>query len=547
VLIKVADMQLGRAFRSTALFFIFSVLFTLRVNAQNNKPEAEKSLPDLIEEVEPAIVVVQTDVGTGSGFLVSSAGIIITNYHVVDDISRASVKFADATEFEAHGWLALDDKRDIAILKIEVQKPTTLKLAKTLPRKGENVYAFGNPLGTYEFTTSEGIVSGIRTRKDMPVDRDGTWIQMTAPISHGNSGGPLVNTSGEVVGMNTLGFEGQNLNLAISSVDIAEVLEIAKQAKAPKPFSATGSKTAENATPAAKPEEPPEPQLTDSMLSQFFARAASNGREAIYECEEKLAACEVLWTAARFSSELRPSMKYKNPLGFKVAYLKKGITIYCRDNQAQLDAVAFFENAYAALQELISDLKDPTTGNVTAALYYGPQIKLSLASDIGRIEKVTVDQIIGPGEFLATGDDRKKLYVKGIDTSTISSGQTLEDEVFFFSGMAKYDPPGARARQVAVIRFLPSSLLLKEYKRLYPDKKSPPKRKPKATVPDKPITKIGPSRQWKDKDGKLSVTAKFVRVDGDKAILQPDSGLTIRFPIEKLSEEDQKWIEEYTK
>jgi hypothetical protein len=150
---------------------------------------------------------------------------------VVEGGSRATVVFSDGTSTPVVGLVAVVPRKDIAIVKIDLpsRQLKPLPLAKALPRKGEDTIAFGAPLGL-SFSMSEGIVSSIRTSKELRdlkvVDVEGTWLQTTTPISPGNSGGPLVNQRGELVGMNTMTLViGQNLNFAISSLDVAEALK----------------------------------------------------------------------------------------------------------------------------------------------------------------------------------------------------------------------------------------------------------------------------------------------------------------------------------
>lgn len=204
-------------------------------------PESESpilSVADLNEQVEPSVVridVISREGGAnGSGYVVDASGLIATNYHVIEGGSRATVVFADGTSTPVVSLAALVPRKDIAILKIDLpsRQLKPLPLAKALPRKGEDTVAFGAPLGL-SFSMSEGIVSGIRTSQELRdlkvVDVDGTWLQTTTPISPGNSGGPLVNRRGELVGMNTMTLSiGQNLNFAISSLDITEALKTKK-------------------------------------------------------------------------------------------------------------------------------------------------------------------------------------------------------------------------------------------------------------------------------------------------------------------------------
>src|SRR5204862_6159536 len=123
-----------------------------------------------------------------------------------------------------------------AILKLDEAsgKLPTLPLAEKLPRKGDKVAAFGSPIGL-SFSASEGIVSAIRTGTELNTmlpgfgrDREehATWVQTTASISPGNSGGPLIDMQGQIVGLNTLIVSGgNNLNFAISVNDVRALLK----------------------------------------------------------------------------------------------------------------------------------------------------------------------------------------------------------------------------------------------------------------------------------------------------------------------------------
>lgn len=204
-------------------------------------PEVERksfdNLADLVEIVEQSVVrvSVETDdgAGSGSGFVVNAEeGIIVTNRHVLEGARQATVVFAGSKqEYRVTHFREPDTSRDICIAKIAcpADRLKPVPLAAKLPRKGEDLVAFGAPLGL-DFTATKGIMSATRTGKDLEeqigaVGHTGTWIQHSVPTSPGNSGGPLVNMKGEVVAMNTMILLiGQNLNFAISSVDIREVL-----------------------------------------------------------------------------------------------------------------------------------------------------------------------------------------------------------------------------------------------------------------------------------------------------------------------------------
>jgi S1-C subfamily serine protease len=185
-----------------------------------------KDIPTIAKAAKGAIVTIvmandDRPIARGTGFLVRADGAILTNYHVIATGNVGAVKFADGTILPVDGVLATDKFRDLAIIKIHGKTFPTLTLGNSDQiQVGEEIVAIGNPLGL-ELTVSNGILSGIRgDEKD-----GGKLLQITAPISHGSSGGPLFNMFGEVVGINALILEGgESLNFAIPINDAQRLL-----------------------------------------------------------------------------------------------------------------------------------------------------------------------------------------------------------------------------------------------------------------------------------------------------------------------------------
>ena len=148
---------------------------------------------------------------------------VVTNYHVIKNGTSAVVKLPDGAFFAIDGVLASNKDRDVAIIKAHGNnfRPLTLGDSNRL-QVGEEVVAIGNPL-SLESTVSNGIVSAIRTVED----EGDKFVQITAPISPGSSGGPLFNMAGEVVGITTSGLRGgENLNFAIPINDAKPLLTV---------------------------------------------------------------------------------------------------------------------------------------------------------------------------------------------------------------------------------------------------------------------------------------------------------------------------------
>lgn len=174
-----------------------------------------ESIPDVVDAVRPAVVGIvnyqnivgysePVAAGSGSGFVVTEDGYIITNAHVVSGAVKLEVLFEDGTSMEAE-LVGKDIPSDIALLKIEKEGLTVLPMGNSdYLRQGEYVLAIGNPLDSYQLygTVTFGIISAM----EREINIDGyvnTYLQTDAAINLGNSGGPLVNLKGQVVGMNT--------------------------------------------------------------------------------------------------------------------------------------------------------------------------------------------------------------------------------------------------------------------------------------------------------------------------------------------------------
>lgn len=176
---------------------------------------------------------------TGSGFLVSADGLIVTNEHVITDASVITVSLYDGSVYEA-GLVGIDSENDIAVIRINVDEGIQLSYlefgdSSTLS-VGQKVLAIGNPFG-YDRTMVTGIISGL----SRPIrDEDGKvllgMIQTDAPINPGNSGGPLLNTKSQVIGINTAIYStsgtSQGMNFAVASNTAkASVNDIVKYGK----------------------------------------------------------------------------------------------------------------------------------------------------------------------------------------------------------------------------------------------------------------------------------------------------------------------------
>ncbi|MDX2214912.1 MAG: trypsin-like peptidase domain-containing protein [Oculatellaceae cyanobacterium bins.114] len=186
------------------------------------------------EQASPAVVSIETRDGTGSGSIISSDGLILTNAHVVGDERAVTVSLADGREFQGEVVAYGEPGLDLAAVRIRGQNNLpTIRLARSgTVQVGQRAFAIGNPFGQFQGTLTTGIVSRI--------DRERGLVQTDAAINPGNSGGPLLNSQGELIGVNTAIFtpRGSSGNIgigfAISIERVQPFLTAVREGRAPR-------------------------------------------------------------------------------------------------------------------------------------------------------------------------------------------------------------------------------------------------------------------------------------------------------------------------
>lgn len=171
------------------------------------------------------------EVGGGSGFIITSDGLIATNKHVVaDSAAQYSVILSDGRRFAAK-VIATDPFIDAAFIKINTQNLPVVTLGDSdKVITGQTVIAIGYSLGEYQNTVTKGIISGIKRRITAEGETLDETIQTDAAINPGNSGGPLINLKSEVIGMNTaINQQGQSVGFAIPINNIKQIIASVKQ------------------------------------------------------------------------------------------------------------------------------------------------------------------------------------------------------------------------------------------------------------------------------------------------------------------------------
>lgn len=187
---------------------------------------ADVNLTELVNKIRPAVVTIRVYdanrqvAGIGSGFFVDKTGHLITNHHVLEGSFAADVHTFDGKTYPIK--LVVADNKSVDLVKVLVDIPRSeikwLKVKSDLPSIAEQIIVVGSPMGL-EQTVSEGIVSSLRE-----IPAVGDFFQMSAPISPGSSGSPVINLSGQVIGVATFQFlRGQNLNFAVAGESLLKL------------------------------------------------------------------------------------------------------------------------------------------------------------------------------------------------------------------------------------------------------------------------------------------------------------------------------------
>lgn len=199
-------------------------------------------LKEFTKKYEQAVVYITTydekgrQMASGSGFFVNPEGDFVTNKHVIQGAVSATIETVDGSKYTLNRLIALKPDVDLVLASINSPNgPTSyLEIAQSLPAKGERVVVFGNPQRV-KFSVSEGIVSGIQTFPNVEwpqlSDFRGQYVQFTAAVSPGSSGGPVLNEKGQVVGVTTWMLSpkvSQNVNFAIPASAVSEIIESGK-------------------------------------------------------------------------------------------------------------------------------------------------------------------------------------------------------------------------------------------------------------------------------------------------------------------------------
>ena len=420
---------------------------------------AQEDLADTIARCEQSVVRIEVHGrdgdSLGSGFVVTPEGTFVTNVHVLAGAERAVAIFPDGRTFEITGTRVVQEHRDICVAQLDASGLTPLPLAAALPRKGEQVVALGSPHGL-SFSATRGIVSAIReesfAREQLGrPNLEGTWIQVDAALSGGNSGGPLINVRGEVVAMSTLASQGeaQNLNFGISVVDIRAAVERA----APQPLVALREGVGKIDMEEVRPESAEliaRSEIPQGALEQYVAR----GRAEYGDLARGLRKL-----AAESESRLREMEKGETYIpggsgNTEVAVLKgRGADKYFfADESVKRREVARQQSRASALREVKQKLKTTPDDDAIYALLWngGPRLDPRQAHSVGFLDLGVVLHSYNEHDIIIDFDNAPYLmWVKS--TAGLAEGQEVTPGPVYVAGTRTVEIPGRGSMSLTIL------------------------------------------------------------------------------------------------
>jgi S1-C subfamily serine protease len=527
-------MTIRRKRRATsALMVVLGVVvgFGLAL-APSARAQSDAERQAIIKKVEHSVAKVivegENGGGHGSGYIVDDTGVLITNAHVVKpakhlkkQLKRVYVTFpadGDKKEYKTEGWLDVQPTRDLCLLRIkpEGKKLVPLTLCDKIPTPGDTVFTFGSPLG-FDNTPAFGHVTAYRKgseiaevmggkdvfEKQQGYSLESTWVQHDAAMSPGNSGGPLLNMKGEVLGLNTWHIpRGENMNFATSADNIKKFLEKAsKQIKAWPDL------------PEWKGAGEDEGGGGPSGNAGRTLTAWKDMNKALITLNKKIEAAEKKIKAIAPANPAKPMA---------------GLT-----NRMKKKAKAT-EDMGEALREYASKIKAIDTRGVDPRL-------INLTVNESQIAERTSDTCREIGSALSTSTDPSAaagLEGKLFALKEVSQKMRTDREVLRVTFTHQYNKPFPTLEETA-----------KEMAQDPGGSEGKPNKKPKRVQPgdedEGSSADEGDSdglRTWTSQNGKFRIKAKLISVANGVVTLKTAKGKKIVVDIEKLSDDDQEFI-----
>lgn len=520
--------------RSYALSPMFAIVLAF-ASLATIRPTAAQDLADVIEKCERSVVRIEVQGkngdSLGSGFIVEGDGVICTNVHVLAGAQKATATFANGKTYKIEGTYHFDESRDICIAQLAGEDFPKVVVSRVPPRKGETVTALGAPRGL-SFTATTGIVSALRSGEQIGGGRAGTWIQIDAALSPGNSGGPLINKKGRVIAMSTLASTGssQNLNFGISAKDILEAIRDSQDARLTSLPDGVGELELDEDGGGGGDSIIDRPSIPENAIADYVA-----------DCREdytKLAK-KVNRDHLDMAKELRLTKRADVPLPRGDVSVDKMIMVnprtkkesyFFRSDRVKDAAIRSAEKQAEKLKEIKSSLSKTENDDSMFALmrHTGKFLDPSDKGSFGVLEDAIMLHPFNDHDAIVLFDEQPYLlWVPS--TSGMSRGSDVPQMTVYVAGTQTVMVPGDSTMAVTLLVALKDSELKKA---IFEGEQEGSSGK-------------GGSRHdmrtWTA--GKFTVIARVVEVEKDNVLLKTSKGKTIEVARKKLSNSDNKYLD----
>ncbi len=525
---------------------------------------AQNSLADVIETCEKSVVRIETKAADGdslgSGFVVDAKGTLITNCHVLAGASAAKTHFADGTSGNIVGTYLIDQAKDIVVARVSIAGKPMLPLASNLPRKGELVVALGSPHGL-SFTATRGIVSAIRSTEEMKKDLgdsslQGTWVQVDAALSPGNSGGPLVNERGEVVAMSTLASRGsaQNLNFGISASDIQNAINLAKnnplvplqigvaKIRSKDSESQPGAGSSGGMTPGGNiiRRESASPEVIKKYADECKDSFNYLIRDLRKEAERLSAKLKEMkngeaYIPSNIEDEGADIVRVQIPL-------RKNVKWFFRSEGVKNRELARQETRIREVNKLKADIKTPTDPRslFLLAWNFGPKLDTRRNNTIGFMSDAIVVHAFNEHDVLIVYEDSP--YLMWIEsTAGLTLGEQVMPRPVYVSGTATARVRGDTSMSVTVLQ----SVTEEELKSVLNPSTTTTVNAANSGANGNAGNPADGYRTWNDASGKFSIEALLLSSDAVKVRLKKRDGKVIEVPLTTLCDADVRYVNQF--
>ena len=494
-----------------------------------------QDLADVIEKSERSVVRIEVKGkngdSIGSGFVVEKGGVIVTNVHVLAGAQTATATFANGKSYEIEGTYHFDESRDICIAQLasDVDLPTIV-VSRVQPRKGETVTALGAPRGL-SFTATNGIVSAMRRGEDIGGGRQGTWIQIDAALSPGNSGGPLINGKGRVIAMSTLASTGssQNLNFGIAATDIREAISTSRDFELTSLPRGVGELEMDEGG-GGDDSVIDRPEISKEILADYVDECRDDYVDLKRQLVKNAREAENKFKLMRKGKTALPVRTDRDYVIVGSARNKKH-EYFFRSEATKRRIVRKAEKLHDDLQKIKSSVSKTVNNESLFELlkYSGPFLDPTQQKSIGVIEEGRVLHAFNEHDAIVEFDQQP--YLLWLPSTTgMSRGSMLPPTTVYVAGTETVRVPGGSTMAVTLLIGIKDSELKKA---IFGDDRNMARKDGDKVSGEK-------MRTWKA--GRFEVVAKVVRIDSDKVTLMKTNGKTVEVPRDILSSEDSKYL-----